>query len=412
MTQYVLNNYKKSKLTVGALWLVYASSYFIRTCYGASIAAIVDEGMFGKGQVGLIGTVFFVCYGVGQLISGLVGDKINPFYMILFGSFAGALSCFAMSVANTLALMMIIWALNGFFQSMLWSPILRIFSETIDSGLRKNAILNVSLSLPVGTICAYLVSTVIIKFLSWKYIFVCGGFCILFAAAFVFFVFLYTKRDIQKTTVPTVRQKDEKGKSSFFSLATVSGLFIIAVPSFLHGMMRDGITNWVPTMIGETYSISPSMSVLLTILLPIFNAFGAYAVTPIYKKFRENEMKTAGFVGAIVVIPLFLLLFNGKISVFVILILLALTTSIMYALNYLIISLVPVRFSKYAATSTVSGVLNSAAHIGAAVSSYGFGAVAQKFGWTVVVLLWLVSAMMIFVFSLLSNKKWKKFIRK
>lgn len=140
MTQYVLNNYKKSKLTVAALWLVYASSYFIRTCYGASIAAIVDEGMFGKGQVGLIGTVFFVCYGVGQLISGLVGDKINPYYMILFGSFAGALSCFAMSVANTLALMMIIWALNGFFQSMLWSPILRIFSETIDSGLRKNAI--------------------------------------------------------------------------------------------------------------------------------------------------------------------------------------------------------------------------------------------------------------------------------
>lgn len=91
---------------------------------------------------------------------------------------------------------------------------------------------------------------------------------------------------------------------------------------------------------------------------------------------------------------------------------LALTTSIMYALNYLIISLVPVRFSKYAATSTVSGVLNSAAHIGAAVSSYGFGAVAQKFGWTVVVLLWLVSTMMIFVFSLLSNKKWDKFIRK
>lgn len=391
MTQLVLNNYKKCKLTVAALWLVYASSYFIRTCYAASIAAIVDEGMFGKGQVGLIGTVFFVCYGVGQLISGLVGDKINPFYMIMFGSFAGALSCFAMSVANTLALMLIIWALNGFLQSMLWSPILRIFSETIDKGLRKNAILNVSLSLPVGTICA-------------------GGFCILLAAAFVLFVFLYAKRDIQKTTVPTVKQKDEKGKSSFFSLATVSGLFVIAVPSFLHGMMRDGITNWVPTMIGETYSISPSISVLLTILLPIFNAFGAYAVTPIYKKLRENEMKTAGIVGAIVVIPLSLLLFNGKISVFVILILLALTTSIMYALNYLIISLVPVRFSKYAATSTVSGVLNSAAHIGAAVSSYGFGAVAQKFGWTVVVLLWLVSAMMIFVFSLLSNEKWKRFI--
>ena len=37
-------------------------------------------------------------------------------------------------------------------------------------------------------------------------------------------------------------------------------LFIIMIPSFLHGMMRDGIANWVPTMITETYGVSPSFS--------------------------------------------------------------------------------------------------------------------------------------------------------
>ena len=173
MTEYTLSDLKKSKLVVAALWLVYAASYFIRTCYAASIASIVGEGIYDKGEVGLIGTAFFICYGVGQLISGLIGDKVNPFAMIIFGSMAGAISCFSMAFADNLALLLIIWALNGFFQSMLWSPILRIFSQTIDKSLQKKAILNISLSLPIGTICAYLISTFIIKYSKWQYVFSC-----------------------------------------------------------------------------------------------------------------------------------------------------------------------------------------------------------------------------------------------
>lgn len=414
MTQYVLKDYKKSKLLIIALWLVYASSYFIRTCYAASIAAIVDEGIFTKGQVGLIGTAFFICYGVGQLISGLLGDKVNPFAMIIFGSASGAVSCFAMAFADSLILLLIIWAANGFFQSMLWSPILRIYSETVDKDLSKKAILHIALSLPIGTICAYLISTVIIKYYNWKYVFVCGGICILAASLLIICLTLYIKNDIEKVRNQNALADspvNEKSKSGILSLAAVSGLFIIMIPSFLHGMMRDGITNWVPTMIGETYGVSPSFSVFLTILLPIFNAFGAYAVTPLYKKLGENEMKTAGITGALALIPLISLLFMNKMPVYVIIVLLAFTTSIMYALNYLIISLVPVRFSKYSATSGISGILNSAAHIGGAVSSYGFGAAAEGFGWNFVVIIWIVSAFLTFAFSLLSNMKWKKFIK-
>lgn len=152
MMQYVLRDLKKSRLVVAALWFVYAASYFIRTCYAASIASIVSEGTYNKGEIGLIGTAFFICYGVGQLISGLIGDRVNPFAMIVFGSAAGALSCFAMAFADSLISMLVIWAANGFFQSMLWSPILRIFSQTIDKSLQKKSILNISLSLPIGTI--------------------------------------------------------------------------------------------------------------------------------------------------------------------------------------------------------------------------------------------------------------------
>lgn len=415
MIKYTLNHYKKSKLVVLALWLAYAASYFIRSCYAATIASIVGEGVYDKGEVGLIGTAFFICYGIGQLISGLIGDKVNPFGMIIFGSAAGAVSCFSMAFADSLVLMLAIWAANGFFQSMLWSPILRVFSQTIDKSLQKKAILNISLSLPVGTIFAYLASTVIIKYFSWQYVFICGGICVLAAAAFVIFTMLYIKKDItvSKVTIDKAGKGESNYKSEkgFFSLALVSGLLIIILPSFLHGMMRDGITNWVPTMITELYGVSPSFSVFITIALPVFNAFGAYAVVPLYKKLGENEMKTAGVTGMIALFPLCLMLFTNKLPVFFIIILLALTTSIMYALNYLIISLVPVRFSDYSCTSSVSGILNSAAHLGCALSSYGFGAVSERAGWNAVIIIWIASAFLTVAFSFLSNTRWKKFIK-
>lgn len=415
MKQYVLNNYRKSKLTVAVLWLVYGASYFIRTCYAAAIAPIVSEGHLSKGEIGLVGTAFFICYGVGQLISGLIGDRVNPFFMIIFGAAAGGLCCFAMPFADSALLMLVIWGINGFFQSMLWSPILRIFSETIDKSLSRKAILNISLSLPVGTICAYLASTLIIRFSEWRLVFVSGGIVIILSAILVALAFFSSKKELTVTAkMPQtdIGNKSQKsGKQNIITLAMLSGLFVIMLPSFLHGMMRDGITNWVPTMITELYGVSPSFSVFVTIVLPVFNAFGAYAVVPLYKKLGENEMKTAGAIGVLVLVPLLLMLFTNRLPVYVIIVLLALTTSIMYALNYLIISLVPVRFSKFSCTSGVSGILNSAAHIGCAVSSYGFGAVSEKAGWNAVIIIWIAAALLTAVFSFLSDIKWKKFIK-
>lgn len=413
MTKYVIKSVKKSKLIVAAMWVLYCASYFIRTCYAATIAPLAEEGIYSKGEIGLIGTAFFICYGVGQLISGLIGDKINPFFMVMFGSVLGAVCCFLIPAAGSLGVLIGVWAANGLFQSMLWSPILRVFSETIDESLSKKAILNIALSLPVGTVLAYLMSSMIIKYLNWKYVFIFGGSVVVIAVLFAGFAIFCSEKDIEK--VPVIQKQNAEAhnnvnKKGLAAVAVSSGLLFIMIPSFLHGMMRDGITNWVPAMISEVYGVSTSFSVFVTIALPIFNAFGAYLVTPLYKKLGENEMKTAGVTGFAALVPLLIMLFMNKLPVYVIIVLLAVTTSVMYALNYLIISLVPVRFSKFGFTSGISGILNSGAHIGCALSSYGFGAISEKAGWSAVIIVWIVSSVLITVFSLASNKRWSRFL--
>ncbi len=413
MTKYVLEDEKQSRLIVAALWLIYASAYFVRTCYSAAIALLVSDGLYDKGKIGLVGTAFFICYGAGQIVSGLAGDKVNPFLMVLSGALGSCVCCLLMAFSKSLVFMAVVWGANGIFQSMLWAPLLRIFSETINGKLREKAVLHIALSLPCGTVCAYLCSTLIIKYASWHYVFLCGSAVILITFSFGLFAVLSSRKLWSKTVCePDKTEKAEKStKSGLLPTVVSSGLLIIMVPSFLHGMMRDSITNWVPTMITEEYGVMPSFSVFLTVVLPIFNAFGAYVVTPLYKKLGGNEMKTAGICAIVALVPMMLLLLIGKIPVAVSIVLLALTTMSMYSLNYLIISRVPVRFADCGHTSAITGILNSAAYIGCALSSYGFGAVSQKEGWNAVVVIWIVSAALTAVFAFWANQKWKKYIR-
>lgn len=409
MTKYTLDDVKKSRLVVIALWIIYACAYFGRTCYSAAIASIVSDGIYTKSEIGLVGTAFFICYGAGQILSGIAGDRVNPFAMVLLGAIGSCACCFSMAFVNSLALMAVIWGINGIFQSMLWAPLLRIFSETVNAKLREKAILNIALSLPVGTVCAYLCSTLIIKYSNWNNVFICGGTVILLAFLLGLISILICEKSM--TRISEKRKKADKNTpSGFLPIVISSGLLIIIIPSFLHGMMRDGITNWVPTMITEEYGVLPSFSVFLTVVLPVFNAFGAYIVMPLYKKFNCNEMKTAGICAAFAIIPMLCLLFVGRIPVIISIILLALTTMLMYSLNYLIISRVPVRFAESGHTSSVTGLLNSFAYIGCAVSSYGFGAVSQKAGWSAVIVIWIISVLLTSLFTILSNKKWNKFI--
>lgn len=44
-------------------------------------------------------------------------------------------------------------------------------------------------------------------------------------------------------------------------------------------------------------------------------------------------------------------------------------------------------------------------YVGGAISSCGFGAAAEKFGWNFVIVIWIVAAFLTVVFSFLSNRK-------
>lgn len=410
-TQQYLKSEKYSKLIFITCFAVYTASYIGRINFSAALPAIIRDGFFTKTEAGIIGSAFFIVYGAFQIINGILGDKLSPFIMITAGTFLSAIANILMTFCETNVQMAIVWGFNGFALSLLWVAIIKILANIINDNMREKACLNIAATLPAGTVLAYLLSSLSIKFFNWKFVFYFPAIILFVVCVFFTISSLVVKPHIteRKIVVPDISQK-KKAKSGIIPLLLMAGIFIILPADAIHGAVKEGITTWVPTMITEVYETTPSFSVFLSILLPVINISGAYITTPIYNKiFKKDELKTGAAILIFALIPLSLLIFMEKFSVVSSVILLAITTTCFYSFNYMIITLVPMHFAYCGKTATVTGIMNATAYVGCAIASYGFGVISDKIGWNGSVFVWLGLVLATLLITLCASDKWKKF---
>ena len=93
-----LENSKVSMFLFVLCWAVYFGMYFSREGYAAALAGIIESGDMLKDQASVIGTVYFFSYGIGQLCSGFLADRISPFKMIGTGVLVSSAANFSLSV--------------------------------------------------------------------------------------------------------------------------------------------------------------------------------------------------------------------------------------------------------------------------------------------------------------------------
>ncbi len=400
-------------------WLAYTVSYIGRINYSATLTSLIQDIGITKSQAGLIGTAFFFCYGFGQFINGMIGDRVSQFKMITTGLALAAVSNLAMSFCHSYRVMIVIWGFNGVFQSMLWSPLLSILSTKLQPELRFKACLYIATSTPAGTLLAYFISMLVLRNSIWAVVYRISG-ILLFLVAAVWLALtiriphhLVEEQPEEKPALQNAQSADQDPRNAkFFPLLMASGAVIMLAGTLIHGMLKEGVSVWVPTMISESYNTSPSFSVFLSMLLPVFSFFGPYILSYFYKRqLKQNETYSA-IACLVACIPVFsVLLFIGKAPVIISVVMLALITLIMHAFNYVMVTLIPVRFAPYKKTATATGLMNSVTYMGCALSTYGFGFLSERFGWNKTVLFWISLTLVGVLIFLFVIKRWKKFIR-
>lgn len=386
-------------------FLVYFFSYAMRLDYSASLVAITGDLGVTNTAASMAVTGSFITYGLGQIIFGFVGDKMSPIKIISFAMTGTILVNIAVSFCSDIFLITALWCLNGLFQAMLWPPLCRFIAELTTSAEYSNAITTLGLSASFGTIFVYLFVPFVLSNTVWRNVFRSMA---LFGLIILVLWLLFTKGIKMQGAKAEVQVSNTE--HSVLKMIAVAGLVPIFIIIVLQGIMRDGIQTWLPSMVNAEFNMDESSSVLSTAVLPVLSMVSVLASNFIYLRLK-NEIKTAAIifsVAAVATIPLGLGL---KIPALLSIFLAALISGCMHGVNHMVISLIPKRFHKYGLMSTFSGILNAFTYIGAALSSYGFAAVADNFGWDFVKLLWCIIGVTGALLCILKLGSWTKFIK-
>ncbi|MCF0185678.1 MAG: MFS transporter, partial [Bacteroidaceae bacterium] len=96
----------------------YAIYYVCRLSMNIVRKPIVDDGVFSESQLGTIGSCLFFVYAIGKLANGFLADRVNVRRFMATGLLLTALVNLILGFTNLFLAFVILWGLNGWFQSM------------------------------------------------------------------------------------------------------------------------------------------------------------------------------------------------------------------------------------------------------------------------------------------------------
>ena len=392
-------------------WTAYFATYICRLNFSAVMPELSVLGLFTKAQMASVSSCFFITYGVGQFINGFLGDRIVPRQMVFGGLLVSSLCNILLFFLHGYGVLLFFWGVNGFVQSMVWSPILRIAGEYYDEKGKSKFGIDISTTVPLGTLASYGVSMLSLKFLPWNGVFLACGLIVLAVSA-VWLVGTGRLLPKMEKVAPAAQMAQASGEKlplrQFLSLFASSGLILLLIPIAVHGTLKDSVTQWVPTYIVEKFAADNSISLALTMILPIVNVAGAYLAKWL-NRYTRSEPATASVFFAVALGLLGILLFRGDRSMLLTICCLAGITTSMFAVNVMMITFIPLHFSRYGRTSSMSGFLNSVAYIGCGVSNFGTGYLLNRFSWDATIFMWIALAAAAIALCLATIRIWRNF---
>ncbi len=370
--------------------LVYFCSYLVRINYAAIIVELIASGTVTKTQTAAVTTVAFITYGVGQLVSGVVGDKFSPRLLIFWGFTVTVLMNFLMPLSShSFILMSVIWGINGIAQAFMWPPLAKIMTSAMTDADYTKSVPFIGIGSALATIIVYLLSPFIIKYLGWQYVFYLFG-AFAFICSFIWLI--GSGKMLRNINFDLAKKVKEEKTTSASSNILMKLLPVIMLTIAIQGVLRDGITTWMPSLMSDSFNMKSTTSILTAVGLPIFHVMVNLITYKFLLIFRGNVFRTITAYFAAAIVMLTAMFFFGIKNMWMAILLLSAAMGIIHGINSLQTAYVPKYFTETGSVSTVAGMLNFATYVGSAVSTYLFAVISDKFGWNITILFWIIFA--------------------
>ena len=370
----------------------YTAAYISRTNLSPSLASIAES--FGKSAAaaGMLPTLFAIPYAVFQIVVGSIADRMPARRLILIGLLGSAAVNIVFSLSADFRLLLVLWFINGVFQAMIWTPIVRIFASNFREEVRDRALFFISFTLIAGYLCAWALSGFLTSIFSWRAAFMASG----LTTAVIGVVSAAGMRETG-TSGTAVRKTNAPGgalrRASIPMLLFRTNLLLLLLCCFCNGYVRDSIMNWAAKLIMDTQGLDLSSTVGVVLIIPAVNFIGIRAGQAVFQRSSGNVYRATLilYIASAVFCLLFIAVFRS--GTWLCISLLALISAMEYGLNPLLTSIMPMQFILSDRVALVAGLLDAAIYAGSALSGTFAGYLSDQYGWSMVFVSWSILAM-------------------
>lgn len=363
---------KEHKQIVAALCATYGLLYLGRVNISVVLPVLAVELDVGRAEIGILGTVFFWTYAIGNFVNGEIGSHVSPKRVVGLGLLVTAIVNLVFGFQTSLLVMLVLWCVNGFAQSGGWPPIVRIMTERLHPSQIKQVSTIIPISYVIGTVVTWTLIGAVAAGGNWRLAFWLPGVILLLTAA------LWWRAGIDAPTA------ESKGVRLSTIIAESRGVAFALVVSALAGFVRNGSIIWLPSYILDSQLIPDNLVGAVAALTQVVAIPGLMLARR--RVVRTNQVLVTGVYMFSAGGLAFLLLSatSGMLSIAV----LCLAMMILGGAFGLVTSSMPVILSPPGRASSIAGTLNMMATFAGGLAGFGIGAIVERGGWNAVFGLW------------------------
>lgn len=367
----------------------------------SNAGAVMMEGLgWSKSDFGILTGALFWAYGIGQFVNGRLSEIVGPGKFVVASVVLSVAANVLFSFQTSIAVMAIIWGLNGYFQSMAWTPGVAILTKWWPGPTRGFATGLAHAFSGFGQVAAILSVALAFKILpdmGWRSAFlVSAAFPLVALVAYLIWARTtptqiglteYEEDDPARAKIEEEMKMlvGQRGKLYPYKYVLSNKQFMVWVAiAFITGLARYGLVTWIPLYFIDRFDISVTSGLIGSLSLPVGMGIGTLVVPWMTDKWCPNNRLPAVIASAIIgaaSIGGFLLLNPTVVwQMACVQVLLFVAGFCIYAINGTAWAYATdIGGRVFSATS--SGVLNFSAYMGAAVQSFVYGFLLDKIGW-------------------------------
>ncbi len=378
-----------------SMFVGYMLYYFTRKSFTFAIPGMMHDLHLDKAQVGLLGSILYITYGISKFASGILSDRSNPRYFMAAGLIITGVCNIFFGMSSSLVMFAIFWGLNGWFQGFGWPPCARLLTHWYSQSERGSWWSTWNVSHNVGAFLIPWIVGAAITFFDWRLaMYIPGVLCIAGG------IYLINRlRDTpQSLGLPPVEEyRDDYVGSNLkkgeveLELSTKEILvdyvlknkfiWMLGIAYFFVYIVRTGVNDWTMLFLIETKGYSRMAANGCVSLFEVGGFFGSLCAgwfSDYFFNAKRGPVNVIFSVGMLIALVGFWMVPSGflyldSLSMFVI-------GFVIFGPQMLIgVAAAELSHKKAAATST--GCIGFMAYIGAASAGYPLGIITDHFGW-------------------------------